>query len=244
MRETRASSCRARLSLSLSLSPSTYRARRLEGSRSRAVRGWAKKRASATMTSAIAEPTRLRPRLTTFLRSAFAKSVEDVIDVDEERVRRDETLRGWRGDDASAEPSARLARRVARDERACEDKDVLRECRAFVRVVLKFLGNDAMTEEALGDVAAAAWDATSGLVETLARERRELEEEREYMADYETARKVFDVREREVRKELVESLGRARSDRWRRARRSRESSRRRWRVCCASSLLSRKKAFY
>ena len=199
----------SRASLSLSLSLSLRRRTALEGSRSRAVRGWAKKRASATMTSAIAEPTRLRPRLTTFLRSAFAKSVEDVIDVDEERVRRDETLRGWRGDDASAEPSARLARRVARDERACEDKDVLRECRAFVRVVLKFLGNDAMTEEALGDVAAAAWDATSGLVETLARERRELEEEREYMADYETARKVFDVREREVRKELVESLGRA-----------------------------------
>jgi len=167
------------------------------------------------MTSAIAEPTRLPPRLTTFLRSAFAKSVEDVIDVDEERVRRDETLRGWRGgdasggDDANAGPSARLARRVARDGRACDDKDVLRECRAFMSVVLKFLGNDTMTEEALGDVAAAAWDATNGLVETLARERRELEEEKEYMADYETARKVFDVREREIRKELVESLGRA-----------------------------------
>ena len=162
------------------------------------------------MTSAIAiEPTRLRPRLTTFLRSAFAKSVEDVIDVDEERVRREETLRGWRGGDANAGPSARLARRVTRDGRACDDKDVLRECRAFMSVVLKFLGNDTMTEEALGDVAAAAWDATNGLVETLARERRELEEEKEYMADYETARKVFDVREREIRKELVESLGRA-----------------------------------
>jgi len=136
------------------------------------------------MTSAIAEPTRLPPRLTTFLRSAFAKSVEDVIDVDEERVRRDETLRGWRGgdasggDDANAGPSARLARRVARDGRACDDKDVLRECRAFMSVVLKFLGNDTMTEEALGDVAAAAWDATNGLVETLARERGAEEDEK------------------------------------------------------------------
>ena len=204
-RETRASS----VSLALARSRSNARGR----ARSEVER---KKRApTTTMTSAIAEPTRLPPRLTTFLRSAFAKSVEDVIDVDEERVRRDETLRGWRGgdasggDDANAGPSARLARRVARDGRACDDKDVLRECRAFMSVVLKFLGNDTMTEEALGDVAAAAWDATNGLVETLARERRELEEEKEYMADYETARKVFDVREREIRKELVESLGRA-----------------------------------
>ena len=116
MRETRASSCRARLSLSLSLSVDVPRskARRLEVARGPRV---GEKRASATMTSAIAEPTRLRPRLTTFLRSAFAKSVEDVIDVDEERVRR--TKRSEDGERATrARASARLARRVARDERA------------------------------------------------------------------------------------------------------------------------------
>ena len=77
------------LSLSLSVDVPRSKARRLEVARGPRV---GEKRASATMTSAIAEPTRLRPRLTTFLRSAFAKSVEDVIDVDEERVRRDETL--------------------------------------------------------------------------------------------------------------------------------------------------------
>jgi len=215
-RETRdASVVSLARALSLALALALARSRSNARARARSEVERKSARSSTTMTSAIAiEPTRLRPRLTTFLRSAFAKSVEDVIDVDEERVRREETLRGWRGGDArggdaNAGPSARLARRVARDGRACDDKDVLRECRAFMSVVLKFLGNDTMTEEALGDVAAAAWDATNGLVETLARERRELEEEKEYIADYETARKVFDVREREIRKELVGSLGRA-----------------------------------
>ena len=146
------------------------------------------------------------PRLTTFLRAA--RGLDDVVDVDAERARRNETLRTTTRRDATTDdaPSARLARRVLRCEDVREAKDVVKTCRAFVSVVVRMLGSDTMTETASGDAAASAWDAASGFVEVVANERRAVESERDYVVDHETARKIFEVREREVRKEMMEAL--------------------------------------
>ena len=146
------------------------------------------------------------PRLTTFLRAA--RGLDDVVDVDAERARRNETLRTTTRRDATTDdtPSVRLARRVLRCEDGREAKDVVKTCRAFVSVVVRMLGSDTMTETESGDAAASAWDAASGFVEVIANERRAVESERGYVADHETARKIFEVREREVRKEMMEAL--------------------------------------
>ena len=146
------------------------------------------------------------PRLTTFLRAA--RGLDDVVDVDAERARRNETLRTTTRRDATTDdtPSVRLARRVLRCEDGREAKDVVKTCRAFVSVVVRMLGSDTMTETASGDAAASAWDAASGFVEVIANERRAVESERGYVADHETARKIFEVREREVRKDMMEAL--------------------------------------
>lgn len=164
----------------------------------------------------------IRPRLTTFLRGSRASTVDNVIDVDAERIARDRLLLSLEEREAASRglaqrggPSARLANVVLGPEASSSlvsevlsDKETLRLCREFTSVVLRLLGNDTMTEDALGDVATAAFSAVNALVLELSEARDTLAAEADYVADPEQARKLFEVKERETRKEMVEALKR------------------------------------
>jgi predicted outer membrane lipoprotein len=148
--------------------------------------------------------------------------VDDVIDVDAERIARDRLLLSLEEREAASRglaqrggPSARLANVVLGPEASSSlvsevlnDKETLRLCREFTSVVLRLLGNDTMTEDALGDVATAAFSAVNALVLELSEARDTLAAEADYVADPEQARKLFEVKERETRKEMVEALKR------------------------------------
>lgn len=152
----------------------------------------------------------VRPRLTTFLRAVRAARAEDVLDVEAARAARarDAAAAGRGGAASGAGPSARLARAVLGREEGSDDKALLSACRELAGAVLRALGGDTMTEDALGDAAVAAWGAAADVVGTLAGERRALEERRPYMdeGEFETEKKAFDVRERELRKDLAQRL--------------------------------------
>jgi len=174
-------------------------------------------------------PSRAPPRLTTFLRAAFADNRPDcVLDIDLARVERAEALekRAARGDaatstgrveDARGTPSARLARLALGfadgDVSVDVDDDAMTAligvCRDFIAIVHEALGKDTMTEHALGDAATTAYEATETFAATILDERTALEREKAYMSDAETAQKVFDARARGYRREMMESLTRA-----------------------------------
>lgn len=153
----------------------------------------------------------VRPRLTTFLRASRASSVDDIVDVEAERARRTRGFEGVTrggGEREREGPSARLASVVFGKDGSDRDKEVASACRAFMSAVLRALGGDTMTEDALGDAVVAAWEVLRDNVETLGRERRDLEERQPYVDDavFETERKLFEVRERELRRDFGEKL--------------------------------------